>query len=123
MSLKEAFEKLVEKAADFSSLEVVTLTGDVKAIFQQPAAGSDDNKGNIIDWTKAVEQAKVGGEVKLALASKYNFDGDATLFVSETAATPKLIEAHSKAVQSGKDIRTGIFELFSDTITDLVKKI
>lgn len=158
MSLREAFKKLGETAADFSSLEVVTLTGKVSALFPETTtteaieqsemvksivaiAESTDSKDtheikiqkirkvldtgkkpSIIDWQGAIGLAKeMKGEVKLAVASKYEIDGDATQFISETDCSEELLKAHEQAVKSGQDTRKAIMDTFRELIQGFVQ--
>ena len=116
MALKEAFDKLETAVGDLSSLEVKSYSGKLTAEIQS------DGEGNIIDWEKLIAEAKkADGQVSLKLASHFNFDGDATLFAAEGEIPDAMRNAHNEAVQAGRQIRKDLFELFSDTIKDLVK--
>ncbi|MEM7624918.1 MAG: hypothetical protein AAF333_04755 [Planctomycetota bacterium] len=65
---------------DLSSLEVITVTGNLNAKIQPDATGSNKDKGSLIDWKKLIKGAKAqNSTVNLKLASRYEFNGDATL--------------------------------------------
>lgn len=114
MALKDAFTKLGAAIGDLSSLDVQSYSGTVTAKIQ----GSGD--GSILDWKKLLTEAKkVDGTVKLKLASHFNFDGDATLFVTEGEIPADLRTAHDEAVRAGQQIRKDLLDLFSDTIKKL----
>ena len=115
MALKEAFKKLGAAIGDLSSLDVQSYSGALTAKIQS------GGEGNIIDWKKLLTEAKkVDGSVTLKLASHFNFDGDATLFVTEGEIPEDLRTAHDEAVKAGQQIRNDLLDLFSDTIKKLV---
>lgn len=110
MSLKSAFNKLGETIGDLSSLEVNTFSGEITAVIHA-------DTGNILDWEKLIEASRdTGGEVSLQLASKFNFDGDANLFVANTEIPDEIRAAHDGAVRGGQQVRRDLMELFKDLI-------
>lgn len=128
-NLKNAWNNLKNTVADFSSLEVVTLTGDVKTFLKSGDAGKQDEtsktKNPKLDWSSVLKAAdpadkETTGVVKLALASKFEIDGDATLFVSDDVATENLVDAHNAAVKAGQDARNAIVEFLGSTLKSLV---
>lgn len=77
--------------------------------------------GSIIDWKTAIASARTGVEVNLVMATKINFDGDATLFISSTEIPSYVMEAHSKAVEAGLKVRSDIASFAADSIKGLIK--
>ena len=115
MSFKEAFSKLKTAVGDISSLDVKSYSGTLTANIH------GDNDGSIIDWEKLVSAAKEEqGSVSLKLASHFNFDGDATLFVADSEIPTDLRAAHDDAVKAGQQIRSDLFELFSEGLKKLI---
>lgn len=115
-AFKDVVSNLKDAVGDLSSLSVETYTGTIDADI---VAG--DGEG-IIDWTKLVTKAKAGagGNVHLKLASKFNFDGDATLFIAEGEMPADVREAHDSAVLAGQNVRADLMELLSDSIKKLI---
>jgi hypothetical protein len=114
MGLKAAFEKLGDTVADLSSLEVLSFTGELKAVVNT-AAGD----GDLINWEKLITEAKKeSGKVELLIASKFNIDGDATLFTSKSEIDDSIRAAHSEAVTAGQQVRKDLMELFKSVIED-----
>lgn len=116
MAFKDVVNNLKNAVGDLSSLTVETYTGSITADIQ----GAEGQ--GVIDWTKLVNKAKeeAGGTVHLKLASKFNFDGDATLFIAEGEMPPDLRSAHDSAVLAGQEVRADLMELLSDSIKKLV---
>ncbi len=116
MALKNVFESLANAVGDLTSLSVETYTGSITA----------DVKGaqgeGVIDWEKLVDEAKKdsGGTVHLKLASKFNVDGDATLFIAEGEIPSDLRAAHDGAVNAGQKVRADLMDLLGDSIKKLV---
>jgi hypothetical protein len=115
MSLKDAMNKLGKAVGDLSSLTVESYVGDLMAIVQGSAAD-----GTLLDWQKLVSEAgKTEGKVRLKLASRFNFDGDATLFVAEGEIPQDVRVAHDAAVMAGRQIRKDLLDLAGDTVRKL----
>lgn len=126
MALKQAVEKLKNAVGDLTSLEVQTISGSMSADLatQKPGQTAEvpQSGGSIIDWKKAVADAKkVNGTVELVLATKINFDGDATQFVRKDEIPPHMLDAHKKAVEAGLQVRRDIVEFVSETIRGFLK--
>ncbi|MBI5770554.1 MAG: hypothetical protein HZA93_22445 [Verrucomicrobia bacterium] len=97
--LSDAIQALKTTAVDLTSLEVITLTGDLSA-----SVSGDADK--IVDWTKIVADAKTaGGKVTLVATTKIALDGDAVQYVTSQPVPPGLIDAHKAAVESGQKVR------------------
>ena len=107
--IKGAIERFKEGIGDLSSLEVQTISGTLEGLVH------DTDSGSIIDWTKAVKSAKESGTVKLVLATKINFDGDATQFVREGEISQYMLDAHAEALAAGKATREELMALVVST--------
>lgn len=115
MSFKDVVNSLSSAVGDLSSLSVETYTGKITADIK-----GAEGKG-MIDWDKLVHEAKkdAGGVVNLQLASKFNIDGDATLFIAEGEIANDVRIAHDSAVQAGQAVRADLMDLVSDSIKKL----
>ena len=113
---KDVVNNLENAIGDLSSLSVETYTGTIDADIR-----GADNQG-AIDWDKLINKAKegAGGAVHLRLASKFNFDGDATQFIAEGEIPVDVREAHDSAVRAGQQVRADLMELLGDSIKKLV---
>ncbi len=116
--MRTALSALKNKIGDFSSLEVVTYRGDISAFVNTSAASANDP----LDWDKMMKEAKASGTARIALATLVNFDGDVQLFVADAEPPQWIIEAHKAAVQSSLEARKAIFDLFADTVRDVLGK-
>ncbi len=99
-ALQEALDSLKEAGKDLSSIEVTTLSGDVKQIFN----------GEKIDLKNAVNKLQDGstsGKVELVAHTHVAFDQDSVLFVSNKALDKhsSIYELHKEAVISAQDAR------------------
>jgi len=99
-ALEKALESLEAAGKDLSSIEVTTLSGDVKQIFN----------GDKIDLKNAVNELKSGtttGKIELVAHTHVAFDQDTVLFVSNKAQDKHsdLYELHKEAVTSAQDAR------------------
>lgn len=115
--MRTALSALKDKIGDFSSLEVVTYRGDISAYIKATGTANDP-----LDWDKMMKEAKAEGKARIALATLVEFDGDVQLFVSDPEPPQWVIEAHKAAVQSSLEARKAIFDLFSDTVRDVLGK-
>ncbi len=116
MALKNLIDGLKDAVGDLTSLNVETYTGSITADIK-----GTDGQG-VIDWEKLVTEARkdAGGTVHLKLASKFNIDGDATLFIAEGEMPPDVRAAHDSAVLAGQKVRADLMELLGDSIKKLV---
>lgn len=116
MALSNLFDSLSRAGGDLCSLSVETYTGKITAEIK-----GADGKG-IIDWDKLVNEAQkdADGVVHLKLASKFNIDGDATLFIAEGEIPSDLRAAHDSAVEAGQTVRGDLMDLLGESIKKLV---
>ena len=116
MALRDVLKGLGEAVGDLTSLSVETYTGTITAGIQ----GAADDAA--IDWDALIKEARKGAEgaVSLKLASRFHFDGDATLFIAEGELPADLREAHDGAVAAGQAVRAGLMDLLQDSIKKLV---
>ena len=114
-NLKETLGKVLESlknaATDISTIEVTTLTGNVKKIFN----------GDEIDLVQTVKTAKgnVKGEVRLLAHTRIEFDQDTTQFFNEdiTDADDHLLLLHQEMIDSAIDSRNA-FLIFLKELFD-----
>jgi hypothetical protein len=120
--LTEALQGLKNMTADFSSIEVLTYTGDLKAIVNKD--------GNAIDWDglfSKVAPRKEGepelqGEIKLVAATRVLFDGDTQNFrtAEKLERMDELLKLHDQAVESSRQTRQALIQFFADGLKKLV---
>ena len=75
------FKKLGEGIADLSELNVQTFSGDITTVIDSGSGG------NVIDWTKLLNDAKTSGKVRLIASARIKFDGDSDTFFAEDIAS------------------------------------
>ncbi|MBJ6766013.1 hypothetical protein JGU66_35115 [Myxococcaceae bacterium JPH2] len=117
--LQEALTKLGDLAADFSSLEVLTYTGDIEAVLKPDKQG--------IDWDGLFTRAtgtQAQGTLKLVAATRVLFDGDVQNFQTQEKLErlDELLRLHDQSVQSGRSARTALIQYFADNLKALVPK-
>jgi hypothetical protein len=120
--LQETFEGLLNKvseaAVDFSELQVMTFTGDVKAVV---------NGGNL-NWGSLLQQSVAdNASLKLVAATKLDLDGDS--FHYRTNATSEemhrveeLLKLHDAAVVSSHQARQALISFVSETLLKIAGK-
>jgi|GEM_PF-3309273 sugar phosphate isomerase/epimerase len=124
-ALTNFVEKLNATATDFSTLTVTTVTGDLNVAIQ----ANDDNKGQL-DWDKIMQTAMengVDGNLIVAAVDSYKIDGDALIYRTNSKKLTEemrkeLNEVHQAAIESGRTLRSGIIDLFTDGLKNLVGK-
>lgn len=117
---KNAINTLKTAIGDLSSLEVQTISGTLNTTVTPDDGTAPASGGSVINWTEAIKDAKkTDGEVKLMLATKINFDGDATLFLREGEIPQHILDAHNKAVTAGIETRHAIMSLVKSTIVNV----
>lgn len=112
--ISDAIDQLKNVVVDLTTLEVVTLTGDISATLNTTG-------GSVIDWKKVMDNATAAGgkTVTLVAATKIDFDGDSTLYVTSQPVPAGLLDAHKAAVESGQKVRAELVAF----ATGLFKKI
>tara|TARA_B100000700_G_scaffold291258_1_gene350112 strand:+ start:631 stop:1083 length:453 start_codon:yes stop_codon:yes gene_type:complete len=124
-ALTNFVEKLNATATDFSTLTVTTVSGDLNVAIQ----ANDDNKGQL-DWDKIMQTAMesgVDGDLIVAAVDSYKIDGDALIYRTNSKKLTQemrkeLNEVHQAAIESGRTLRSGIIDLFTDGLKNLVGK-
>lgn len=102
---QEILDDVREGIKDLTSLEVITLTGDVKSKID------DDGK---IKWGDLVNEAKnPAGTVELVAATHVKIDSDTVQFVTDTphGNLEQLLQVHDAAVESAQINRQAVIEL------------
>lgn len=115
MSLKDLADSLKNAVGDLSTLNVETYTGTISTKI--------DNEKTQIDWATMFSEAmkKDGkGTAELLMASRFEIDGDAKLFVSSSDIPAKLEEAHHNAVLTGSEVRADIINFLRESVDDLL---
>lgn len=101
-ALENALATLDKAAKDLSSVEVTTLTGDVKQIF------NDDRE---IDLKNVINKLGTGGavsgKIEVVAHTRIDFDQDTISFISEKAKNKHsdLYELHKEAIASSQEAR------------------
>lgn len=108
-ALERALDSLDEAAKDLSSIEVTTLSGDVKQIFN----------GDKIDLKKAISDLSEGttsGKIELVAHTRIDFDQDTVLFVSDKAKAKhsELYTLHKEAIQSSQIARQNFLNFIQE---------
>ncbi len=103
-----AIMKLGEQVVDLAEMRVQTFTGDLKAEI-------DSAGGSIADWGGLLDKAKASGEVRLAMDTAMEIDGDTTLFIAD-GLPPDIKQAHDNAVTGAREYRQGIIDAFADLL-------
>ena len=124
-ALTNFVEKLNATATDFSTLTVTTVSGDLNVAIQ----ANDDNKGQL-DWDKIMQTAMesgVDGDLIVAAVDSYKIDGDVLIYRTNSKKLTQemrkeLNEVHQAAIESGRTLRSGIIDLFTDGLKNLVGK-
>lgn len=115
MSLKDLAATLKDAVGDLSSLNVETYTGTI-------SFKVDGNKTEI-DWSKMFQEAMKEdgkGTAELLMASRFEIDGDAKLFVSSSDIPAKIEQAHNNAVITGSEVRAEIIDFLWGSVDDLL---
>lgn len=119
-NFKKSIESLKNAIGDLSSLEVQTISGTLEGIMTaNNTAGKPASGGSVIDWEKAIKAAKGSGNVQLVLATKINFDGDATQFIRQGEIPQYMLDAHAEALIAGKATRQELLNLAVNTVKGL----
>ena len=118
MGLGDAVKSLKGAIGDLTSLEVQTFTGTLESLVDNVTGDKPATGGSVIDWKKVVASArtKTKGKVRLAMATKVNFDGDTSLYIGEEEIPSYILQAHEKAVENGRQVRKDIIEFMGDTL-------
>jgi hypothetical protein len=112
-TFQEAFEKIKEGIQDMSSLEVVTYKGKITI---ESGGEVPENFGDII------KKAKAEANFKILACTHSALDGDMKVFYDNEITTTQ-IEAHHKLVESARQSRQAVVDLFKDAITSALKDI
>ena len=102
-----ALVKLKDGIMDLTEVEVLTFTGDLKAV-----VAKDEKEGDLINWSEVISLAKVEGTVKLVAATKVKIDGDSWFYVAENAPED-LKNAHIEATAAAQEYRIGVLQAFA----------
>ncbi|MFK7951195.1 MAG: hypothetical protein AB8G11_26680 [Saprospiraceae bacterium] len=114
-ALEDALKTLEGAAKDLSSIEVTTLTGDIKQVF------NDD--GNI-DLKKALNDLNAGGstsgKIEVVAHTRIDFDQDAIMFVSKNSRNKnhELYELHKEAIASSQAARQSFLRFIREFLGD-----
>ncbi len=114
MTLKEMLATIKEVADDLTSLDVVTLTGEITI-----KSSLVDGKIKLNELYKAIEaKADVEGALEVVAFTHIDFDCDSTNFVKTGAAEGEamLLKAHNDMVSTAQETRQGYIKMVADTI-------
>ncbi len=105
-TFKDAFDKVAEAIKDLSSLEVVTYKGTINI------QGSTDVPDN---FEAIISNAKAQADFKIAACTYCALDGDMRVFYDKDIGE-KDMEAHQKLVETARQNRQAVVDLFKDAI-------
>ena len=121
--LQEKFQDIANKikklGVDFTTLEVTTLTGDVKHIIN---TGTGPNKKTSFDMKNVVaklnQTGKTKGEIVLVAHTHIDFDHDTVNFIKSDLGKEgkQLFELLQTAVSTAHEARNGFLSFLSDVI-------
>jgi hypothetical protein len=114
-TFKDALSSLADTAADLTTLEVYTYTGDVSSALDK------DQKG--IDWDNLFEKSKItNGTLKLVAATRVSFDGDTQNFqtAEPLERIGELLQVHEQSVNNSRLARQSLVQFFTDGMKSLV---
>lgn len=112
-TFQEAFEKIKEGIQDMSSLEVVTYKGKITIASDGAVPENFDD---------IIEKAKGEANFKILACTHSALDGDMKVFYDNEITTTQ-IEAHHKLVESARQSRQAVVDLFKDAITSALENI
>jgi Holliday junction resolvase-like predicted endonuclease len=109
MVIEKALKSLERAATDLATVEVTTLTGEVKHVL------GADNKG--IDLSKAMERLN-SGEIELVAHTNIKFDQDTLVFVSNKSNDEhrKLYQLHKDSVVAAQEARNAFLHFLNEFI-------
>lgn len=114
-ALEDALKTLEGAAKDLSSIEVTTLTGDIKQVF---------NEDGNIDLKKALNDLNAGGstsgKIEVVAHTRIDFDQDAIMFVSKDSRNRnhELYELHKEAIASSQAARQSFLRFIREFLGD-----
>ncbi len=108
-ALDGVLKTIKDAAKDFSSVEVTTMTGDVKKIF------NDEQKIDLKS-TLTTMQGATGGEIRLLAHTHIDFDQDATQYFNEDIGEKDvyMLEMHQAMVDSAVESRHAFYEFVKE---------
>ncbi|GGW81675.1 hypothetical protein [Alteromonas halophila] len=118
-NLSDALAELKNAIVDFSSLTVTTYSGDLKIIFDNAQKDGQANPSlNTLDMNTLFQAALTNAELapaqqanfKLEAMNIHKIDGDAIIY-RDQAFNQGLEEAHTAAIQAGRETREGFLTL------------
>lgn len=110
--LSETLEKLAGKidtvATDFSTLDVVTLSGKISVVI---------NDGKFIKPADIVKLAETSADIKIEAFTHIDFDQDLTQFYKDGLAENDLTyKLHQQAVESSKVARLAMLNFIKEAL-------
>lgn len=103
-------QKLGEFVKDLSSLDVVTLSGnitaEIKGIDDQAEGGLGKQLSKVI---KGAIAKGAEGKISCVAYTHSDFDGDCILYINHDSS-PELIKLHQQAVESAQEARARLIE-------------
>ncbi len=113
-NLKSIFGGLKNVAADLTTLEVTTLTGDIKLLLDKSGTGDKKtynfkNKDALMNLIGESAQPDSESEIKIVAYSRIDFDQDVINFVKKdlTDDERKLYDLHLESMKTSQEARAG----------------
>lgn len=129
--LAKYWENVKQAFADATTLDVMTITGDIQTVFKKDGAFTkkDDNTTSQqknpdpspeLDWAKLIttvfEPGATEGNLKVVAATHIEADGDTLLFVSSDPTTIQFRQTHVEATIAAQKYREGIITALAEII-------
>lgn len=115
MTFDEVIKAIKDAVGDFTTLDVVTLTGEIK-ITSSVADG-----GKKIDLKKLYQEiaSKAESDLQVVAFTHIDFDCDSVCFVKKEYEV-ELLEAHRKMVETAQQTRQAVIDMLKAIATELV---
>lgn len=113
--LNSLIDKIETTAVDFTTLDVVTLTGNIKLVL----AGEGDQK-KFMKIPQIIDKyyGDAGSQINFIAISHFDFDQDTVQFVKENLSVEeqKLFELHKQTVESSKVARIAMLNFIKEAV-------
>jgi hypothetical protein len=108
-ALQTAFDKVAAEINDLSTIEVTTLTGDIRHVFN----------GEKIDLKAAITQLKSGsaeGSIEVIAHTQIDFDLDSVTYINKNTVQGNrdLLDIHNEAVATSQAARQSFLRFIKD---------
>lgn len=117
--IQEKFNNIIdnikEEVVDFTTLDVVTLTGNLKSVIKE-----GEGTESVMSIEEILQQKGDNqGDVKVLAFTRVNLDQDVTQYVMEGLSDEqqKMYELHKATVESSKESRQAFIKFIKEVVT------